>query len=396
VDRIKRLLESGVQEGVFPGAVLLVAKGGEVCVRHEMGHRALEPEPISMERETIFDLASLTKPLATTLVMMRLMDAGKLGLDQSLGEIIPSASLKDKKDITPRLLLSHSAGLVDWKPYYLKLVEHEVEERKRVLREWIIDEPFAYEPGKGSLYSDLGFMLLEWVIEEASGEGLADFLEKNFYGPLGLKMMFFVENPPRSPFEKGGGKDVEAFGKGGSEEGRASDPPEAGKEGGRVGEDEFAVTEDCPWRRRVIRGEVGDENAFAAGGYSGHAGLFGTVDDVYSIVNMLGEHYRGERRDFFRPETVQEFFRRQEMVPDCTWALGWDTPSPVGSSAGKYFSPKSVGHLGFTGTSVWMDLDKDVIVILLTNRIHPTRNNEKIKAFRPKLHETVMLELGLA
>lgn len=381
-DRIKGLLETGVQEGVFPGAVLLAAKGGEVRVRHEVGHRVLKPEPAPMERETIFDLASLTKPLATTLAMMKLVDACKIGLDQTLGEIIPNAALQDKRDVSLRMLLSHSAGLVDWKPYYLKLVEHEPEERKTVLRQWIIEEPFAYEPGKECLYSDLGFMLLEWVIEEASGECLPDFLQESLYGPLGLKRLFLVENPPRSPFGKGGGKEAEA-----------SDPPEAGKKGGRVSVEDFAVTEDCPWRRRVIRGEVHDENASALGGYSGHAGLFGTVDDAYCIVNMLRGHYRGERRDFFRPETVQAFFRRQDLVPDCTWALGWDTPSEEGSSAGRYFSGNSVGHLGFTGTSVWMDLKRDVIVILLTNRIHPTRNNERIKSLRPKLHNTVMEEI---
>ena len=360
VDRIKSLLESGVQEGVFPGAVLLVVKDGEIRAHHEAGHRVLEPNPAAMERETIFDLASLTKPLATTLVMMRLVDEAKIGLDQALGEIIPGVPLKDKKGITPRLLLSHSAGLVDWKPYYSKLVEEKPEERKRVLREWIIDEPFAYEPGKGSLYSDLGFMLLEWLIEEVSGESLKLFVEENFYQTLKLQKTFLCDAASKEQYPK----------------------------------DAFAVTEDCPWRKRVIRCEVGDENAFSVGGYSGHAGLFGTVDDVYSIVNMLREHYRGERSDFFRTETVQAFFRRQDLIPDSTWALGWDTPSPVGSSAGRYFSPKSVGHLGFTGTSVWMDLDKDVIVILLTNRIHPTRNNEQIKTFRPRLHDTVMEELG--
>jgi CubicO group peptidase (beta-lactamase class C family) len=377
--RIKDVLTKGAREGVFPGAALLVARAGEVCARHEEGQRVLDPEPAPVERNTVFDLASLTKPLATTLAMMRLVDEGKIGLDQPLGEILPQAPLKDKEAITPRLLLSHSAGLVDWKPYYFKLVNHEAEERKTVLRKWIIDEPFAYEPGNGSLYSDLGFVLLEWVIDEVSGERLPDYLEKNFYDPLGLERLFFIENSPRSPFIKGG-----------SAEGEALD------RGGRVGVEEFAVTEDCPWRKRVIRGEVGDENAFAVGGYSGHAGLFGTVDDVCSIVNMLREHYRGERNDFFRPETVQEFFRRQDLVTGSTWALGWDTPSKEGSSAGKYFSENSVGHLGFTGTSVWMDLDKDVIVILLTNRIQPTRNNERIKTFRPRLHDTVMEELGLA
>lgn len=377
-ERIKDVLTQGAREGVFPGAVILVARAGEICARHEVGHRALEPESVSVERRTIFDLASLTKPLATTLAMMKLVNDGKLDLEDPLGALIPREPLKDKKDITPRLLLNHSAGLVDWKPYYLKLVEHDPEERKKVLRQWIIDEPFAYEPGEGSVYSDLGFMLLEWVVEEVSGENLPDYLENHFYGPLGLERVFFVKNPPRPPFDKGGREGVSPLYKGGG-----------------IDEEEFAVTEDCPWRKRIIRGEVGDENAFALGGYSGHAGLFGTVDDVYRIVNMLRGHYRGERGDFFRPETVQEFFRRQELVPESTWALGWDTPSREDSSAGKYFSENSVGHLGFTGTSVWMDLDKDVVVILLTNRIHPTRNNERIKTFRPRLHDAVMSELGL-
>ena len=130
-------------------------------------------------------------------------------------------------------------------------------------------------------------------------------------------------------------------------------------------------------------------------GYSGHAGLFGTAEEVLALVNMLREHYRGNRDDFFSAATVREFFRRQNIVKDCTFALGWDTPSPENSSAGKYFSEHSVGHLGYTGTSVWMDLEKDVIVVFLTNRVHPTRKNKKIKAFRPLIHDTVMEMLGL-
>jgi CubicO group peptidase (beta-lactamase class C family) len=139
---------------------------------------------------------------------------------------------------------------------------------------------------------------------------------------------------------------------------------------------------------------VHDDNAFAAGGYSGHAGLFGTAEEVYRIVNMLREHYMGIRHDLLQPETVREFFSRQEFVGGCTFALGWDTPSALNSSAGRLFSSGSVGHLGFTGTSVWMDLEKDVTVVFLTNRVHPKRDNEKIKAFRPWIHDLIMEELG--
>ncbi len=223
----------------------------------------------------------------------------------------------------------------------------------------IIEEPFAYSPGRDCVYSDLGFMVLEWIIEEATGMSLASYVEDQFYKPLSLKRTFFSGTPASRSFN------------------------------GNV----FAATEKCPWRKKIMRGEVDDENAFALGGYSGHAGLFGTVEEVYRLVNLLREHYYEKRNDFLQPETVREFFRRQKLVKGCTWALGWDTPTPEESSAGKYFSSTSVGHLGFTGTSIWMDLEKDVIVILLTNRVHPSRENQKIKEFRPKLHNAVMEEI---
>jgi CubicO group peptidase (beta-lactamase class C family) len=158
--------------------------------------------------------------------------------------------------------------------------------------------------------------------------------------------------------------------------------------------EEFAATEDCPWRKEVLRGEVHDDNAWSLGGYSGHAGLFSTAEEVYVIANMLREHFFGLRRDFFKPETVKEFFRRQDIVAGSDWALGWDTRALEGSSAGKHLSRDSVGHTGFTGTSLWMDLEKDVIAILLTNRVHPKRDNDKIKQFRPVFHDAVMEALG--
>jgi CubicO group peptidase (beta-lactamase class C family) len=385
VDSVIKLLERGIEESIFPGAVILVAGQGQVVLFQEAGYGSVIPEKFRMKKDTVFDLASLTKPLATTLALMRLLEEGAVHLDQPLSEIVPAATLGDKAGLTPRLLLSHAAGLADWKAYYLKLVEHPLQERKTILREWIMQEPFGYPPGKGSLYSDLGFMLLDGVIEESAGESLPEYVNKHFYGPLGLGRTFFrgtseEENPPRPPFTKGG-----------------EDPLPPGK--GRVIQgfavQEFAATEDCPWRKKVVQGEVDDENAWALGGYSGHAGLFGTAEEVYVISHMLRETFLGIRRGFFKPETVREFFRRQNIVEGSDWALGWDTRAPEGSSAGKHFSRDSVGHTGFTGTSIWMDLEKDVVVILLTNRVHPTRNNNSIKTFRPKLHDAVMEALGV-
>ncbi len=360
-DNIASFLDAGVGEGVFPGAVLLIAKDGQILFHECRGHLSLIPRRIRMKRKTIFDLASLTKPLCTTLAIMKLVDEGKIHLDRSLSHLIPTNLTADKRDLTPRLLLSHCSGFAHWKPYYLELVERRPEERKKALREWILKEALTYDPGKGSIYSDLGFMILEWIIEETSGVSMHPFLQRHFYQPLSLKSTFLCPDAPGQPFKK----------------------------------EIFAATEACPWRKKVIQGEVHDENAWALGGYSGHAGLFGTAEEVYMLVNLLRQHYLEERNDYLKPETVRAFFTRQDIVKESTWRLGWDTPSQENSSAGKYFSRNSVGHTGFTGTSVWMDLDQDIVVILLTNRVHPTRNNEKIRAFRPRLHDLIMEELDL-
>ena len=359
-DRVEALLNKGVVEGVYPGAVLLVAFEGEILFFRQIGCRALVPKVLPMERDTIFDLASLTKPLGTTLAVMKLIDSAEIELDQPLEDLLPKALPQDKKLITPRLLLSHSAGFADWKPFYLDLDHIQREERKERLREELLNIPLEYPPGKGTLYSDLGFMMLEWVVEEVAGMKLPEFLLKHFYDPLGLNKTFFYEQA--APL--------------------------------RFGEDQFASTEDCPWRKKVLKGVVHDENAYSLGGYSGHAGLFGNTREVYTLISLLRGRYRGEREDYLRPETVRAFFRRADVVEGSTWALGWDTPSSENSSSGGLFSKGSVGHLGFTGASVWIDFERDVIVIFLTNRVHPTRKNEKIRAFRPVLHDEVMKELA--
>lgn len=362
IQPVQNLLQEGVREGIFPGAVLLIACRGDLLFHGAAGHRRLIPQSDPMNTDTILDLASLTKPLATTLALMKLFDSDVLELDRPLGEVLPNEIPEEKARLTPRMLLSHCAGFPDWKPYFRKLVRYKAEKRKAFLRKWILEEPLVYAPGDKSVYSDLGFMLLEWVVEETTGFSMDRMLEETFYKPLGLKMTFLGGTQALPHFDKG----------------------------------RFAATEDCPWRKRVIQGEVHDENAFALGGFSGHAGLFGTAADTYATVLVLKSILEKRRTDFLKTETVKTFFERQSLVGGCTWALGWDTPARKGSSSGKYFSQNSVGHLGFTGTSVWMDLEKDVTVIFLTNRVHPTRKNVKIRAFRPRLHDLILETLGMA
>jgi CubicO group peptidase (beta-lactamase class C family) len=359
---IEEILGQGLLEGAFPGGVLLVAKRGEIVLHQEAGLCSMRPKQEPMTKETIFDLASLTKPLATTLAVMKLVDQEKIHLDQPLSEIIRRGSLKEKGSLTPRLLLNHSAGFVAWKPLYSDLVKEEVGDRRRILRRRILKEPLVYSPGEECLYSDWGFMILEWIIEEVSGMPMHRFLDDHFYGPMSLKRTFIYTGELPTGLDKA----------------------------------MFAATKDCPLRNRIIRGEVEDDVAYALSGYSGHAGLFSTAEELYALVALLRDHYYGKRDDFLSPELVREFFRRQDIVEGCTWALGWDTPSPENSSSGRHFSPRSVGHLGFTGTSVWMDLEKDVIVVFLTNRTLTADDNEKIKAFRPQLHDLIMEELGLS
>ncbi len=347
--KIRELLLKGLKEEVYPGVVLVAGISGQPLIRLAMGYSKKIPQLIPIQKETIFDLASLTKPFATSLIAMKLTEEGILDLDMKLSSIIFVPV--DKQDITIRMLLSHCSGLPDWRPYYLSLSGFPLAMRKKLVIEWILKEKLVFPPGKGELYSDLGFILLAHVIEEISGTDMRTLL-KGIYERLKLNRTFLG-----CPDKKLHVRD-------------------------------FAATELCTWRKRVIQAEVHDENAFALGGYSGHSGLFSTADELFLISYILLSHYYGERGDLFKRETVREFFKKQNS----RWALGWDTPTGE-SSAGTLFSSNSVGHLGFTGTSVWIDLEKGIIAVLLTNRIHPSRNNHKIKAFRPLIHDEVVKAL---
>lgn len=344
-------MQQAVSDGVFPGGVLLVAAADAVVFFEAYGYADLFSKR-AMTKDTIFDLASLTKPLATTLAIMLLVSEHKLGLDQTLGSILPGFEKTDKSGITITNLLCHNSGLPDYRPYYQTLKDLVSEKRRNTLREFLTAELLINPVGQQVLYSDLGFMFLSWVIEQVSGRRLDRFVTEKIYRPLGFKNLFFVD--------------------------LASRPLRA----------EFAATEKCPWRKIVLNGAVHDDNAYAVGGIEGHAGLFGTADDVYGLLQELMAAYHDQKAGrFFEKKILQTFFEKQGNTGR---ALGFDMPAPAASSCGRYFSKDSVGHLGFTGTSFWMDLARRIIVVLLTNRVHPSRENEKIKSFRPKLHDAIM------
>ncbi|MBF0509741.1 MAG: serine hydrolase [Deltaproteobacteria bacterium] len=359
-EKLTQLLDSGVVRDVFPGAVLLVASEGEIKYHQAVGLAARKPEPQPIDLNTIFDLASLTKALATAAAMMKLIETGRLSLDTRLGDIIGQAG--DKADISLRLLLCHSAGLPDHRPYYRMVANLAGNQPKAAIRRLAWQEGLVYPPGKGRLYSDLGYILLDWVIETVTGVSLYVFLAETVYGPLGLTSTFF--RPVNEP-----------------------DRPASGAL-------RFAATEECPWRGRMLVGEVHDENTFAAGGVSGQAGLFSTAAEVYSILRSLWRAVHEANGGPFHRDVVRLFTARQNIVPESTFALGFDTPSATGSSSGKYFPQHAVGHLGFTGTSFWMDIDSGFTVILLTNRVHLGRDNILIRSFRPILHDLAVELLG--
>ncbi len=345
------LMRQAIAENVFPGGVLLVSQGPSVKLFQAYGYgNIFTNRPMTIE--TVFDLASLTKPLATTLAIGKLVQEGKLDLVDPLSAIVPTFKQTDKERITIRQLLSHHSGLPDYCPYYEKLRGFTPDKRKDGLRQLLLKESLLHPPGRKALYSDLGFMILNWVVETVSKRRLDHFLTDEIYTPLGLSDLFFI--------------DLER------------DRPK------RI----FAATERCPWRKTLLEGEVHDDNAYVMGGVEGHAGLFGTARDVHRLLAALLVAYHGKNATLvFRQELLQKIFARQKKSDR---ALGFDLPASKDSSCGKYFSETAVGHLGFTGTSFWMDCEHEIIIILLTNRIHPSRANLAIRSFRPVLHDAVM------
>ncbi len=349
------LMQRGVADGVFPGGVLLVMREGEVVFTGAYGVCDLTTRRPVTEK-TFFDLASLTKPLATTLAVMRLVQQGRLALDRKLGDLLPAWADAPGAEIPVAALLDHTSGLVAWRPYYKDIALSLPAERRR---EMLTRRLVAEVPGTvgDTLYSDVGFMILGRVVAQVSGQRLDRFVTREIYRPLGIENLFFIESDTGA--------------------------------GARPGD--YAATEVCAWRGGLVQGRVHDENAFAAGGIEGHAGLFGNVGVVGRLLAQLMADFHGNSAQALFPrDLLRRFFtpRRPGGRP-----LGFDRPDAENSSSGRFFSPQSVGHLGFTGTSFWMDLPRAVTVVLLTNRIHPSRQNERIRDFRPRLHDAVMQAL---
>ena len=368
---VEEAFKEAVAQGVFPGAVVLVARGEEIVFERAFGCRSLVPEKTPMQPDTIFDLASLTKPLATTAAMMLLVREKKIRLEDRVTRFFPNFGVFGKTHVTFRHLLAHCSGLPAWKPYYEEIIRGQKEGRvnfvasraaKSYVFEQIHREKSLAPPGTQSLYSDLGFMLLGEVIEEITGRTLDRYCQDRIFKPMGLRSTSFIDLTQIRTRRLQPVKEM------------------------------IAPTEECPWRKRVLCGEVHDDNAYAMGGVAGHAGLFSCARDVHLFIARLRRCLRGE--DQFLPASlVQEFLTRDSTVKGSTFALGWDTPSPENSTSGNYFSPNSMGHLGFTGTSIWWDLERDCHAVVLSNRIHPSRNNDKIKGFRPYIHDLIMKAL---
>jgi CubicO group peptidase (beta-lactamase class C family) len=348
---VDALMRRGLEEGVFPGAVLQVSRQGATIFARAYGVANLATgRPVTLR--TLFDLASLTKPLATTLGVMALLQDRRLSLETRLGELLPGWGETDKAAVTLRHLLSHQSGFPAWQPYFESLRALAPSVRPGALLAMLRDEPLLADPGAQPLYSDLDFMILKAVVEKVAGCRLDDWLQRAVYDPLGAVDLLFVD----------------------LERGRP--------------DREFAATENCPWRGRILEGEVHDDNAFVLGGVAGHAGLFGTAGAVADLLTLVWQGLMGEPVP--RPldhALLEEFVTRQGHAD---WALGFDTPSASRSSSGRFFPRRSIGHLGFTGTSFWMDLERGLAVVLLTNRVHPSRSNQRIRDFRPALHDSVM------
>ncbi len=366
---LEKLLEEGVTQGVYTAAVGLVGLGGKRRWEGAAGRLSRDPGAPAVTVATVFDLASFTKPLATALALLRLMARGQLTLNSTLGEVLDRDWLPpDKRPLTLLSLLTHRAGLPAWRPFYEKILAAPPADRPSLPARLAAAEPLE-APGE-TLYSDLGFMLLNAVVEEAAGEDLNSFCRREIYRPLGLPALGF--NP--LPFLT-----------------RRASPTENRKP--KTENRVYAATEEGLIPGRNISGEVHDENAWAAGGVAGHAGLFGTAGEVFTLLAALHAAYHGTT-GLFPPDLARLFLT---PAPGGSRTPGFDTPGPDAAScaAGRYFSPQSVGHLGFTGVSFWLDLAFGQVVVLLTNRVHLGRDDlHKIKAFRPRFHEAASRALG--
>lgn len=340
---IDSLLTASIDDRAFPGAAVAIGRGGVLAKLDAYGYYTYDMKrPVTTRSR--FDLASLTKVVATATAAMKLYEEGRLDLDARVAEYLPEFDRGGKSGVTIRNLLTHTSGFIPFRPF------HQLGVRERnALIDSVMAEHLVYEPGTESRYSDLGMITLMLLMERITDRPFDEWLDENVFEPLGMHDTGFR---------------------------------------GHISDSSIVPTElDRTFRRRMIQGEVHDETAWILGGVSGHAGLFSTAEDLSKFAFMLVNDGYANGVQFLKPETIRTFTRAQDSESH-TRALGWDTPSREGyTSAGQYFGPKSFGHTGFTGTSLWIDPDQDLFVLLLTNRVYPTRENSKIVQVRPQLSD---------
>jgi len=324
-------------DSAFPGAVVAVGRHDSILLLAAVGHYGIDdPRPVTPE--TVYDLASLTKVIGLTTACMILVGEGKLDLDAPVQRYVPAFRGPGKEGVTIRHLLTHSSGLPAWRPLY-------IEATTRAVALALVDTTaLLRQPGDTFVYSDLGAIVLTQVVEGLTGQRLDAYLDARVLQPLGMTNTRFL-------------------------------PPSAWR-------DRIAPTERSQ-DGTIIRGTVHDENAWKLGGVSGHAGLFSTAPDLARFAEWLLGAWRQDSGQ------VRAFTKRQGVPTGSSRALGWDTPSE-NSSAGTKVGAQTFGHTGFTGTSIWIDPDKDLFIILLTNRVNPTRENGRIVRVRPRVADLVV------
>jgi CubicO group peptidase (beta-lactamase class C family) len=372
------MCSAAVAEAAPPGLVVLVAAQGQTLFHEAFWSRQLVPRRLPALPETMYDVASLTKAVATSVLAMQEIGAGRLSLDTKVAALLPEfsdrlgdaakpggqddrASDLARDQVTVGQLLGHSSGLPAHRPFW-KQAAHSPAERLAIAR-LAAREPLAYLPGTRAVYSDLGFILLGWLLERLTGARLDLLFQDRIARPLGLAATTFVSLA-----------DSEA---------RAQ----------LLGDRTVAATQLSAERHGLVLGEVDDMNAFAMGGIAGHAGLFSTAGDLAAIATALVAAFRGEG-DLVARDVIRQFWS-PSGVPGSTWRLGWDGPAESGSQAGEKLSRGSVGHLAFTGCSLWIDPAREVLVVLLSNRVHPAVPTDgRFRRFRPALHDAALTALG--
>jgi serine-type D-Ala-D-Ala carboxypeptidase len=357
------LLGDAIAARAFPGCSVAVTLCGELVAHKALGRLTYDASSATVTTESIFDLASVTKTVATTAMAMILYQRGLLDLEAPVAAFVPEFAGDDprRSEVTLHQLLAHSSGLPAYEKLFLRA------KTRDDLLQAALATGLVAPPGTRAEYSDIGFIILGIALEHLADEALDTFCQREIFGPLGMSHTTFNPSPAL----------------------RDRIPPTADECGAGGSADEGArpapTSNSGTFRGRVIQGEVQDENASVLGGVAGHAGLFSTAGDLAIFAHCM----LNGGRPILRPETVEIFTRREASPAGTSRALGWDTPSAP-SQSGKHFSPRSFGHLGYTGTSLWIDPDRQLSITLLTNRTWPDCRNQAIKQVRPAVHDAIV------